>query len=713
MSATPIETGGKTINRAVAELAGLNRWVVWKVEHRNGKLTKPPYCIGGRRRASSTDSSTWDSFDLCWTSAFVDRAAHGIGFCLGDGFVGVDLDDCVADGIVAPWALEIVRKLNSYTEISPSGEGLHVIVRAQMNGKGRKVGGAEIYPGGRYFTMTGHHLEGTPDTINVVPAAVLEDMLGEAVDDGDFADGDDPLDALPGDLKGRFNEACAWDDTLDRRWHGEPPGGRDLTRSAWDLSLARLLRRYGGFTLEDFAQLANVWVHGTGADGDQRQRSRAWSKACEEWGEAPHDAPHDAQHDAPRAQVQMWPSPLGEAAFHGLAGDVVRALEPCSEADPASLLLQFLTAFGNAAGRTCYIQIEGDRHPPQLWCVLVGNTSKARKGTSQGRIRQLMTLACPGWASERMSAGLSSGEGILWQVRDPITRRHRDKATGNYEEEEVDAGVDDKRLLVIETEFASPLRHMERPGNTLSSTLRCLWDSGDVRSLTKNSPAATTGATVSVVGHVTLEELKRYLTRTELANGLANRFLFACVRRSKSLPFGGEPVDLEPLAQRIADCLACVDARGEQRILWTDAARTIWTEVYPALSEGKPGMVGAVTSRAEAQTLRLALVYALLDGLVYLEPEHLRAALAVWMYCDQSAACLFGVTLGDPLADEIRRALEIAPQGMTRNDIMNLFGRHKDSASLGRALELLVEHGMVRCEIRATGGRPVQRFFAL
>ena len=446
---------------------------------------------------------------------------------------------------------------------------------------------------------------------------------------------------------------------------------------------------------------------------------RAWSedKAAEDKREQeqqsqPNGADPGCAKSAKSAVSPGWPEPLDPAAFHGLAGDVVRALEPHSEADPVALLLQFLAAFGNACGRSHYIPVEGDRHPPQIWIVAVGETSKARKGTSWGRIRQLFASAAPHWTQERVLSGLSSGEGVIWNVRDPIVRRVLDKKSGEHVDEETDAGVTDKRLLVIESEFASSLRHMERTGNTLSGTLRCLWDRGDVRSLTKNSPAATTGSMVSVVGHVTLDELRRYLTRTEMANGLANRFLFACVRRSKALPFGGGPVDLDPFAVRVTDRLGRIEARGEQVVMWTHSARGIWAEVYPELSEGKPGMVGATTSRAEAQVLRLTLAYALLDGVTVIEPAHLIAALAVWRYCNDSAAYLFGSALGDPLADEIRQALEAAPNGLTRTNIRDLFGRHKDAGDIARALDLLLQRGLVRSETRGTGGRPTETWFA-
>ena len=150
-------------------------------QRRQDQETKPPYCIGGRRKAKSTDPTTWDSFDLCWASAFVDRAARGIGFVLGDEYVGIDLDRCVEGGVIAPWALEVVRKVNSYTEFSPSGAGLHIICRSDMTGDGRKVGRIEIYPRGRYFTVTGAHVAGTPETLSFVPADVLE-KLSDDVD---------------------------------------------------------------------------------------------------------------------------------------------------------------------------------------------------------------------------------------------------------------------------------------------------------------------------------------------------------------------------------------------------------------------------------------------------------------------------------------------------------------------------------------------------
>jgi hypothetical protein len=146
-------------------------------------------------------------------------------------------------------------------------------------------------------------------------------------------------------------------------------------------------------------------------------------------------------------------------------------------------------------------------------------------------------------------------------------------------------------------------------------------------------------------------------------------------------------------------------------VLWTDAARDLWREVYPGLSEGKPGMLGAVTSRAEAQCLRLALLYALLDHSDYLERRHVESALAVWRYCEASARFVFGEALGDDVADTILRALKDTPAGLTRTEISALFSRNVEASAIARALQALKARGLAQCRSgAATGGRPAEQW---
>jgi hypothetical protein len=137
----------------------------------------------------------------------------------------------------------------------------------------------------------------------------------------------------------------------------------------------------------------------------------------------------------------------------------------------------------------------------------------------------------------------------------------------------------------------------------------------------------------------------------------------------------------------------------------------LWASVYPELSEGKPGMVGALTSRAEAQVLRLSMIYALLDGEKLIRVPHLLAALAVWDYCEASVQYIFGLSLGDPTADAILEALKAAPVGLTRTEINNLFGRNLSADRLQAAIGELLRLGFIGIAKSETGGRPSERFF--
>jgi hypothetical protein len=409
-----------------------------------------------------------------------------------------------------------------------------------------------------------------------------------------------------------------------------------------------------------------------------------------------------------------WPAPVDPAAFHGLAGDFVRAVEPHSEADPVALLIQFMVGFGNAIGRRAHFRAESDQHYLNLFCVLVGRTSKGRKGTSWGRVKRVMEQVDPQWASSRIVTGLSSGEGLIWEVRDPIVQqksRQREGQTETYEAQ-VDAGVADKRLTVLESEFARTLRVMSRESNTLSAIIRQAWDTGDLRAMTKNSPARATGGHISIIGHVTKDELTRELSVTDTANGFGNRFLWLAVERSKCLPEGGrlDQVDLEPLVHQLRAAVQVGQTTGE--MYRDEEATAIWREVYPSLSDGRPGMYGAMTSRAEAQVMRLACIYALLDLSRVVRAEHLMAALALWEYVERSVAYVFGDAIGDPDADLILHALRCKPEGMTRTEIRDLFGRHNSAAEIARTLGTLLEHELARREEQDTGGRPTERWYA-
>jgi len=161
-------TGGINIAEIPAELKPLPRWVVWRYElDEDGRPTKVPYRPSDpTRRASSTDPKSWSDFETAL--AVVARGgADGIGFVLGAGIVGIDLDKCVdpITGTLETWAREIVETVSSYTESSPSGRGIHLLAIGSLPPRGRKKGPVEMYESARFFTMTGNRVPGTPATI--------------------------------------------------------------------------------------------------------------------------------------------------------------------------------------------------------------------------------------------------------------------------------------------------------------------------------------------------------------------------------------------------------------------------------------------------------------------------------------------------------------------------------------------------------------------
>jgi hypothetical protein len=111
-----------------------------------------------------------------------------------------------------------------------------------------------------------------------------------------------------------------------------------------------------------------------------------------------------------RPPAEDWPAPPRAAAFSGLAGDIVAAIEPHSESDPLAILTQLLVCFGSAIGRGAHYAVEASQHHGNEFLLLVGPSAKARKGSSWDHVQKIFTEVDPDWASDRIVSGLSSGD---------------------------------------------------------------------------------------------------------------------------------------------------------------------------------------------------------------------------------------------------------------------------------------------------------------
>jgi putative DNA primase/helicase len=154
------------------EMRDTAQWVCWRYEPSPSnpeKLTKVPYSAHDGNLASSTDPATWATFKQALLYHVDNEWTDGIGMVVSDGdpFVGIDLDHCrdPETGEIEPWALHVVETVDSYTEVTPSATGLRIFARGTLPPRGRKKGDFEIYENGRYLTVTGRHLDGTPMTV--------------------------------------------------------------------------------------------------------------------------------------------------------------------------------------------------------------------------------------------------------------------------------------------------------------------------------------------------------------------------------------------------------------------------------------------------------------------------------------------------------------------------------------------------------------------
>ena len=228
------------------------QWILWRSEIRDGNKTKVPYQPSGSY-AKTSDASTWSTFEEA-RQAYETGEFDGVGFVFteDDPFVGVDLDDCLDGESLTRGALDVVEKLNSYTEGSPSGTGLHIVLEGSLTRDRNRTGEIEgmkeieIYEDGRYFTFTGRHLDGTPEEPQQRARqlhALCEEIFGEAGETEETSSPSDPVDLDDRELIRKAKEANDGG-KFERLWSGNASGYE--SHSEADQALANKLAFWTG-----------------------------------------------------------------------------------------------------------------------------------------------------------------------------------------------------------------------------------------------------------------------------------------------------------------------------------------------------------------------------------------------------------------------------------------------------------------------------------
>jgi len=279
----------------------------------------------------------------------------------------------------------------------------------------------------------------------------------------------------------------------------------------------------------------------------------------------------------------------------------------------------------------------------------------------------------------------------------------------NGVQEVQDEGVADKRLMVVETEFANVLKVSNRDGNTLSGVIRQAYDGNGVLSnLSKNSAEQATEAHVSIIGHTTPEDLRRFLSTTDAANGFGNRFMFLATERARIIPSPRRiPEDaLAELGQEVRRLLN--RGRKVEEMTRTPGADELWSALYEELTSPPPGLLGDLLARGAAHVTRLSAIYALLGGSSGLiQEEHVVSALAFWEMASASVEIVFRGRTGNDAADRIREAMSPGDEFTFTEIREEVFNGRISSARLQAATELLVGLGEFEIlKMESTGGRP-------
>lgn len=411
---------------------------------------------------------------------------------------------------------------------------------------------------------------------------------------------------------------------------------------------------------------------------------------------------------------------LGAEALSGLAGEVIEQLAPETEATPAAMLATLLATFGTMCGRNAHVLVGSKPHYPNTFIVVVGGTSRDRKGTSAAAVRPILDAADSSgrpFLAHRQLIGIQSGEALIEAAADsgrPAPPDASDPFGTPH------GAVPDQRLLVYEEEYAGRMLTVaSRRDSILSAILRSAWDGEPLANRTRREDLRAAHAHIGVVAHVTQDELLLKLPTVDLANGYANRFLHVLSRRDTLHPTPGalSASQVQDLGARLGSAVAFAHSTGE--VTRSEEFAEAWDTLYRVVESQPSGgrAYDNLIARATAHLLRLSLLYALLDQSAVLRLSHLRSATAFWDYCDATVAHIWGTTLGKPDLDKLFTTVAAAgPVGLSRTDISSLFSHNRTKADIDALINQLVAMGLARAESRSstgTKGRPSKVLIAV
>lgn len=401
------------------------------------------------------------------------------------------------------------------------------------------------------------------------------------------------------------------------------------------------------------------------------------------------------------------------ACFYGLVGDVAKEGSEAAETNPIAIAGNFIAYLSCTIGRGPFLTVGNSVHHSRIFFLHVGRSGRGRKGDALSlvmRIDEAVRLHGSGFAPQVHRGGLSSREGLAALIHD-----------GYRSGRESVPAVEDKRLWVVESEFANVLQQSRRGGNTLSAALRDCWDGVDLKPATKTNRVHASAPHVCLCGAISPVELLALVQQRDLLNGFVNRFLIAWGERTSIEAFPRRaPQDVvNELSRRVLDVIEFARKRADKDggggLELTGDARTRYADIYQTELSRDFGsaMVESLLERRAPMLLRLAMLFALTDLSSLIEVRHIEAAMA-WIHYFTDSVCLVFVSgRPQPVPPQIvwaaqRIAEFLAQRGCaSRRDLLvDCFGRHQPASVVDAAIAHLISGETTKIDIEVRARAP-------
>jgi len=416
-------------------------------------------------------------------------------------------------------------------------------------------------------------------------------------------------------------------------------------------------------------------------------------------------------------KIVRIPPPIGSDAFSGFPARFVETLAPQCECNEDSLLAHLNVVFGILLDRYCYAYYGVNTYLNDFLLV-IGDTS-ARKGTALHKTQEFFALIDRNWTHHGITRGVSTSEGLIKAIRDPQTVLN---AKGK---EIIREGVSDKRLLIVESEFARILKVAERQGNPIFNTLNEAWDSPEVLNVLRaTSPDMASLPHIGLVAHITNEELKSFKP-VLLEGGFLNRCLLCYAKKARRIPLPKPIAWPETLLAeareiyRTSRLPATFDLNATQPpglyLPFSAETEEFWNPIYDAVEEDS-SLQAVISKRALTHVVKLAALYARYDLKEEIHIPHLKAGLAIVEHSKECTLALFSDYSANKNADKILTALQRhRSAGLAKSSIaQHVFNHRTSTADIEEALAYLIQNGLAILEVvQGKTGAPKEVWKAL